>query len=37
MAGNLTAVGTPEQVAKVEGNHTGRFLKMDIPTQGIRD
>ncbi|MEM1027251.1 MAG: excinuclease ABC subunit UvrA [Planctomycetota bacterium] len=25
--GNLVAVGSPEQVAAVEGSHTGRFLK----------
>ena len=25
--GNIVAEGTPEQVAKVEGSHTGRFLK----------
>jgi excinuclease ABC subunit A len=25
--GNVLAIGTPEQVAKVEGSHTGKFLK----------
>lgn len=31
MGGNIVAVGTPEQVAKVQGSYTGRFLKKILP------
>ena len=30
--GEVVAVGTPEQVAKVERSHTGRFLRDVIPS-----
>src|SRR4030095_10983696 len=30
--GEVVAVGTPEQVAKVEKSHTGKFLKQVIPS-----
>jgi excinuclease ABC subunit A len=25
--GNVVATGTPEEIAAIDGNHTGRFLK----------
>ncbi len=28
--GKVVCVGTPEEVAKVKGSHTGRFLKMEL-------
>ena len=30
--GEIVAAGTPEQVAKIEGSHTGRFIKHVIPS-----
>ena len=28
--GQVVCVGTPEEVAKVKGSHTGRFLKLEL-------
>jgi excinuclease ABC subunit A len=28
--GNIIAEGTPEQVAKIKGSHTARFLKKEL-------
>jgi excinuclease ABC subunit A len=30
--GEVIAAGTPEQIAKIESSHTGRFLKLVIPS-----
>jgi len=35
--GAVVATGTPEQVAKVEGSHTGRFLKEVLAGRGVRE
>jgi len=35
--GIIVATGTPEQVAKVEGSHTGRFLKEVLAGRGSRE
>src|SRR6202012_3221004 len=32
--GQVIATGTPEQVAKVEGSHTGHFLAQLLPAAG---
>ncbi|MGH2851918.1 MAG: hypothetical protein ACRDLP_15040, partial [Solirubrobacteraceae bacterium] len=34
--GAVVATGTPEQVAKVAGSHTGRFLLEVLPTRRDR-
>jgi excinuclease ABC subunit A len=34
--GAVVATGTPEQVAKVEGSHTGRFLREVLPARRER-
>ena len=36
--GNILAVGSPEQVAEVEGSYTGQFLKkiLDKNTKGFK-
>src|ERR1043166_3410981 len=31
--GEVVGAGTPEQVAKIENSHTGRFLKAVIPSE----
>ena len=32
--GQIVATGTPEQVAQIEGNHTGRFLRQVLDGDG---
>ena len=34
LGGNVVAVGTPEQLATVEGSYTGQFLKKIIFADG---
>ena len=34
--GLIVATGTPETIAKVEGSHTGRYLKDMLKTRGSR-
>ena len=33
--GELVAVGTPEDVAEVEGSFTGRFLRAVLPARAV--
>jgi excinuclease ABC subunit A len=33
--GELVAVGTPEQVAEVEGSYTGQFLRGVLPKTAV--